>query len=115
MNKGLKIALIAGGTILALLLVVPPVIGMFTGWRGGYGMMGLGRGEFGFMGLMGIFWVVVIGLVIWAIAAAGHRSGWSGNYTSTGQSESALEILKKRYARGEINKAEYEEKKKDLV
>ncbi len=30
-------------------------------------------------------------------------------------SESALEILKKRYARGEINKAEYEEKKKDLV
>ncbi len=29
--------------------------------------------------------------------------------------ESALEILKKRYARGEINKVEYEEKKKDLV
>ena len=29
--------------------------------------------------------------------------------------ESALEILKKRYARGEINKEEYEDKKKDLV
>lgn len=29
--------------------------------------------------------------------------------------DSALEILKKRYARGEINKAEYDEKKKDLV
>jgi uncharacterized membrane protein len=31
------------------------------------------------------------------------------------QAESALEILKKRYARGEIGKAEFEEKKKDLV
>jgi len=29
--------------------------------------------------------------------------------------ESALEILKKRYARGEIGREEFEEKKKDLV
>ena len=29
--------------------------------------------------------------------------------------ESSLEILKKRYARGDISKQEFDEKKKDLV
>jgi putative membrane protein len=67
----------------------------------GSGMMGYGSW---------ILWVltlipVIIGLavLIWYLWQGGKR-----------EKESALEILKKRYARGEISKEEFEEKKKDL-
>lgn len=66
------------------------------------------------MGLMGIFWIVILGLIIWAVVTAVRGAGGRNGSVSASQSESALEILKRRYARGEINKAEYEEKKKDL-
>jgi putative membrane protein len=38
----------------------------------------------------------------------------AGNSLWKGRSESASEILDKRYARGEIGKEEYEQKKKDI-
>ena len=121
MDKGLKTALIIGGVILAVVLIVPTIIGAVTGWQGGswgWGMMGPGMmggyGGFGAMGLMSVFWIVVLGLIIWAVVAAARVTGQSSG-SDSGRSESSLEILKKRYARGEINKAEYEEKMKDLV
>lgn len=64
------------------------------------------------MGIMALFWIVVLGLIVWLVVAAIRRPGGSQNSTWSG---SALEVLKKRYARGEISKEEYEEKKKDLV
>ena len=66
------------------------------------------------MGLMGLFWLVVVGLIIWAVVAAARGTGQASGSDSGSRSESSLEILKKRYANGEINKTEYEEKKKDL-
>jgi putative membrane protein len=90
-----------------------------TQWRGyewghGPGMMGWGSGMGWFGGgIMVIFWIaVIVGIALlirWLIISTRATS----HGTSSG--ESALEILKKRYARGEIDKQEFEEKKKDLL
>jgi putative membrane protein len=78
-------------------------------------MMGFG---FGFP-FMFIFWILIIGLVIWAVIQLANRSGGgqsSNHYPQlTSQQEDALEVLKKRYARGEITKSEYEEMRRDLL
>jgi putative membrane protein len=113
MDKNLKTALIVGGIAFAVLIIVPSVIGAFFGWQGsGWGMMGPAMMG-GTMGFMGIAWAVILGLIIWAVVAAVR--GTSPQSGSGGQPESALEILKKRYARGEIDKVEFEAKKKDLT
>jgi putative membrane protein len=85
------------------------------GWGHGPGMMGwgFGMGWFGLV-MMGVFWVLVIVAIIFLVRwlAVSSRSNRSDGPKSE---ESALEILKKRYARGEINKEEFEEKKRDLA
>lgn len=116
MNKDVKIVVIIGSIVAAILIVVPLVWGGPSGWSGGWGMMGPGMmGSFGIMGgLMGVGMVLFWGLVIWGIVALA-RGGVQTNNGSFSQGDSALEILKRRYARGEITKQEYEERKKDLV
>ena len=116
MNKNVKTALVIGSIIVAIVIVVPLVFGQIWGGQyGGWGIMGPGiMGGFGWMWLMPIFMIVFWGLVIWGIVALVR--GLSGSRGSdSSKADSALEVLKKRYARGEINKEEYEEKKKDLA
>ncbi len=116
MNKNVKTALIIGGIVIAIIIIVPLVFGAVSGGQyGGWGMMGPGMmGGFGWGWLMPIFFVIFWGLVIWGIVALVRGlSGSGGSDPST--TDSALEVLKRRYARGEINKEEYEGKKKDLV
>jgi len=84
----------------------------YDGWGMGPGMMGnWGMGWYGAIFMM-IFWVLlIVGLVFlikWLVQTTG-----SGK-TSAEKGSNAMEILKERYARGEIDKTEFESKKKDL-
>ena len=62
----------------------------------------------GFGGIIGLILLVVIG---WYIMKTVNQNSSTRNSDNT----SALEILKGRYARGEIEKKEFEERKKDLM
>ncbi|MBD3290758.1 SHOCT domain-containing protein [candidate division KSB1 bacterium] len=63
-------------------------------------------------GFVVLFWIVLIVLIVWAIK---YLTRNRQNTSTTMRQDSPLEILKKRYARGEIDRKEFEEKKKDLL
>lgn len=82
------------------------------GWH--HGWMD-GMGGFMFPGLGLIIIVVLVIVVIWAIS--GGLSGRSADRVSSenhARSEAPMEILKRRYASGEISKEEYDQMKRDL-
>lgn len=68
------------------------------GWHG----WGMGFGWF--------YGLIFLALIIWIIVRLTVQNQHSG-YDSRNK---ALDILKERYAKGEIDKKEFEEKKKDL-
>jgi putative membrane protein len=68
---------------------------------------------FGGMWFGWIFWIILIVLVVWLIVNQSNKS--KQNFQPQQQTESALEILKKRYAKGEISKEQYEQMKKDII
>ena len=78
-------------------------------------MMGLGMmGGFGFGWFIPIVWIVILGLIVSAVITFTKGAVSTGSQGSLKQL-SALEVLKDRYARGEIGKEEFEEKRKDLM
>ena len=119
---GRSVLIVMGVLVGIGVLVVGGILLSRTGW----GMFGYGPGMmdgrfFGYrFGLGGVFWVIlqvffwaaIIGLGIWLISrlASGGRS-----YLPPGAPhESALDILKKRYARGEITKEQFDEMRRNL-
>lgn len=71
-------------------------------WAYGWGM------GFGWI-FMILFWVLIIMGIVFLIKLV------SGGLKDEKKEETALDILKKRYAKGEIGREEFEEKKKELL
>jgi putative membrane protein len=71
-------------------------------WGGGWGI--------GMMIIGAIVWIVIILGIIWLIRVMAG----GGYHHMMNDKDSAIKILKERYAKGEIDKQEYEEKMRDL-
>lgn len=89
----LTAAKILGGTV---------VMAQMRDW-GHMGGWGWGMAIFGW-----VFMIAVLGLVVWLVVTAIRRSEVGGNRRG------ALELLDERYARGEIEREEYLERRADL-
>ena len=74
-----------------------------SGWHWGMGM------------IHGLLWWVLVVLGIVVLVRLLGRGAASAPAPAGAAPETALEVLKKRYARGEIGKEEFAEKKRDLA
>lgn len=91
-------------TTLALLLFSACTQGPYNCGMGNWGyMMGYGGG------FMWIIVLVLVGVVIYLVTQGSKSRGSAGSFTET-----PLDILKKRYAKGEIDKEEFNRMKKEL-
>lgn len=70
----------------------------FGGWRTGLGPM-----------FMFFFWSVIVLVIVFVI-----RSSWLGSSSRQVHGKTATDIVQERYARGEIDRQEYEQKMQDL-
>ncbi|MBI4923686.1 MAG: SHOCT domain-containing protein [Devosia nanyangense] len=68
------------------------------GWMPGFGLISI------------LFWVLVVGLIVAAVRASRQRVAQDGPNSP----RSGLTILEERYAKGEIQRDEYLQKKGDL-
>jgi len=81
-------------------------------WFGSYGWI--------WMIVNAVFWLAVIGGLVWLVIWAARRSssGQAGNYLpgmqGTGIGQSAKDIAQMRYARGEITREQYQQLLEDL-
>ena len=114
--------------VIAVLVGLGLLAGGFLLSRTGWGRFGYGSGMmdgnygfgmmngFGFGGIvMILLWIVIIGLGVWLISSLVSRTNSQPPSNTVALPESALDILKKRYARGEITKEQFDAMRRDII
>lgn len=100
---------LSGAALLSLAVVAAtPAVAQQPGWMWG-DERGWGHLMFGGFGML-LFWGVIVVLLVLLVRAITGRP----EAPSVGGRQSPREILQERYARGEIDKNEYEERRKTL-
>jgi putative membrane protein len=89
-------------------------------WNGAYGMMGGWSWFWPFHFIIPLLFLAIIVTVV--VLAMRYAMGWGSHPIGPGmmgygmeRRSSALDVLEERYARGEINRDEYLEKKRDIA
>lgn len=114
MSDTSRSVLITVAVVAAILILLPALFmgGMFPfgGMMGGWAGPGF-AGSWGLWWLFPlVFWGAIITGIVFLVRAAGQGNG----RTQSQAGETAQDILKKRYARGEITREEFEGMKRDL-
>lgn len=69
---------------------------------------------FGGMWFGWLFWIIILVLIVWVIMKTVNKNNSGSTFNSLRHQESALDILKKRLASGEISEEEYNRLKKSI-
>ena len=128
MNRTDRVLLIVVGVLIVVALLAGPVMAYTMGWMmpaAGlrFGRPGFGAGFEGWRGpwvlLIGLgillriaFWGIVVGGVVLLLRALGRSRRQAG--AQRPHEDSALELLRRRYAAGEITEAQFEEMRRVL-
>jgi putative membrane protein len=101
-----------GGVITVLAILPATVLAQYPeGWR----MMPMHRGMGWLWMLMAIaFWILVFIALIYLVKYLVQATNRGEGRSDSGKA-SPLDILKERYARGEIDREEFQSRKKDLT
>ena len=125
MSNTLKVLLgILGGAL--LVLVVLPVFaggglfgsGSMMGQGGIMGQGGMMDGGWGTLGILGVlvqllFWGGLLAVIVWAVVRITANRQGGGTDARVG-GDAAEEVLRQRFARGEIDQEEYEQRHRVL-
>ena len=119
MSNTLKVLLgVLGGALLVLVLLPVFAGGGLFGSGSMMGQGGMMDGGWGTLGILGglvqlLFWGGLLAVIVWAVVRITANRQGGGTDARVG-GDSAEEVLRQRFARGEIDAQEYEERHRIL-